>query len=228
MPRGQLADVAEDRVRRGDRVEREERLERVGVDLAARQRAQLGREAQLAADVPVVERLDPVAVAREHEAAARGVPDRDREHPAQPLGEAGAVLLVEMDEHLGVGVRAEGVPGALELVAQLGVVVDLAVLDDDDAAVLVRDRLVAAGEVDDREAPRAERDLAVDVLAGAVGAAVDELRRSSREAPRRRRARRRSRSRRSRTCRDLRRACRKIPLSDCFSTRQAVANRVRR
>ena len=175
MPRGQLAHVAEDRVRRGDRVEREERLERVGVDLAARQRAQLGREAQLAADVPVVERLDPVAVAREHEAAARRVPDRDREHPAQPLGEAGAVLLVEVDEHLGVGVRAEGVAGALELVAQLGVVVDLAVLDDDDAAVLVRDRLVAAGEVDDREAPRAERDLAVDVLAAAVGAAVDEL-----------------------------------------------------
>ena len=123
----------------------------------------------------VVERLDPVAVAREHEATARRVPDRDREHPAQPLGEAGAVLLVEMDERLGVGVGAERVPGARELVAQLGVVVDLAVLDDDDAAVLVRDRLVAAGEVDDREAPRAERDLAVDVLAGAVGAAVDEL-----------------------------------------------------
>ena len=51
VPRRQLADVAEDRVRRRDRVEREERLERVGVDLAARQRAQLGREPQLAADV---------------------------------------------------------------------------------------------------------------------------------------------------------------------------------
>ena len=66
----QLPDVAEDRVRRRDRVEGEERLERVEVDLAARQRSQLGREAQLPADVPVVERLDPVWVAREHEAAA--------------------------------------------------------------------------------------------------------------------------------------------------------------
>ena len=199
VPGRQLADVAEDRVRRGDRVEREERLERVGVDLAARQGAQLGREAQLAADVAVVERLDPVAVAREDEAAARRVPDRDGEHPAQPLGEAGAVLLVEMDERLGVGVGAEGVAGARELVAQLGVVVDLAVLDDDDGAVLVRDRLVAAGEVDDREAPRAERDLAVDVLAARCRGRGGRAGRSSREAPRRRRARRRSRSRRSRT-----------------------------
>ena len=122
----------------------------------------------------------------------------------------------------------EGVTGARELVAQLGVVVDLAVLDDDDAAVLVRDRLVAAGEVDDREAPRAERDLAVDVLAAAVGAAVDEL----------------GAHRAKRLdvgvpvgARDpadpahasyLRRGCRKIPLSDCFSTRQPVATIVRR
>ena len=87
-PGRQLPDVAEDRVRRRDRVEGEERLERVEVDLAARQRPQLRREAQLVADVPVVERLDPVAVAREHEPAARRVPDRDGEHPAQPLGEA--------------------------------------------------------------------------------------------------------------------------------------------
>ena len=143
MPGRELADVAEDRVRRRDRVEGEERLERVEVDLAARQRPQLRREAQLVAAVPVVERLDPVAVAREHEAAPPRVPDRDREHPAQPLGEAEPVLLVEVDERLGVAARAELVPGALELAAELRVVVDLAVLDDDAASVLVRDRLVA-------------------------------------------------------------------------------------
>jgi hypothetical protein len=66
------------------------------------------------------------------------------------------------------------VAGALELSPQLRVVVDLAVLDDDAASVLVRDRLVAVLEVDDREAARREGDGAVDVLAVTVGAAVDE------------------------------------------------------
>src|SRR5579862_1915338 len=70
VPRGELADVAEDRIRRWDRVESEERLERVGVDLPARQRTELGREPELSADLAVVERFDPVAVAREDEAAA--------------------------------------------------------------------------------------------------------------------------------------------------------------
>src|SRR4029078_7162360 len=117
VPGRELAHVAEDRVRRRDRVEGEERLERVEVDLAAWQRPQLGREAQLAADVAVVERLDPVAGAREHESPAPGVPDRAREHPAQPRGEAGPVLLVEVDERLRVAAGPEPVAGALELSA---------------------------------------------------------------------------------------------------------------
>ena len=118
----------------------------------------------------VVERLDPEAVAREHEPPPARVPDRDGEHAAQALGEAVAVLLVEMEQHFGVAVRAEVMPGALELAAQLAVVVDLAVLDDVQGAVLVRDRLVARLEVDDREAPRGEGDVAVAELSEAVRA----------------------------------------------------------
>ena len=101
---GKLADLAEDRVRRRDRVEREERLERVEVDLAARERAQLGGELEHAADVAVVERLDPVPVAREHEPSSPCVPDRDGEHAAQPAHEVRAVLLVEVEVHLRVAV----------------------------------------------------------------------------------------------------------------------------
>src|SRR5205085_7530150 len=93
MSRRELAAIAEDRQRRGNRVEGEERLERVEVDLAARERAQLGRERELAAHVPVQERLDPEAVAREQEPTrAAPVPERDREHPAQPAREVVAVL----------------------------------------------------------------------------------------------------------------------------------------
>ena len=92
-------------------------------------------------------------------------------------------------------------PAALELGAQLGVVVDLAVLDDDDAAVLARDRLVAALEVDDRQPPRGQPGLAVDHLAPAVGPAVPQRRaHRAQHGSGRRPARRRGRCRRSRTC----------------------------
>jgi hypothetical protein len=124
--------------------------------------------------VPVVEGLDAVAVAREHEPAPPRVPDRDREHPAQPLGEAGPVLLVQVDERLGVAACPQHVPRPLKLAAELRVVVDLAVLDDDAASVLVRDRLVAVLEIEDREAPRGQGDAAVHVVAVAVGTTVDE------------------------------------------------------
>ena len=174
MPGLELAHLAEDRQRPGNGVEREERVERVEVDLAARKRPQLGGELDLAADVAVVERLDPVGVAREHEPAALRVPERDGEHAPQPLGEARAVLLVKVDEHLGVAVRREPVAGPLEVPPELTVVVELAVLDDRDAAVLVRDRLVAGREVDDREAPGSEPDGPVEVCAVRVRPALDE------------------------------------------------------
>src|SRR5207244_9876625 len=81
---GELADVAEDRVRRGDGVEGEERLERVQVDLPAWQRAHLGGELERAFHGPVVERLDPVTVAREHAPAALRAQDRTPGPPARP------------------------------------------------------------------------------------------------------------------------------------------------
>ena len=64
------------------------------------------------------------------------------------------------------------VPAPLEIAPQLLVVVDLAVEDDPDRAVLVRDRLVAAVEIDDAEAAHAERDAVADVHTLIVGAAM--------------------------------------------------------
>ena len=81
-----------------------------------------------------------------------------------------------MDQHFGIAARVEAVAGTLELVHQLAVVVDLAVLYDDDRAVLVRDRLVAAGQVDDREPAGGDRNGAVEMRALGVGAAVVERR----------------------------------------------------
>src|SRR3546814_18660851 len=53
-------------------------------------------------------------------------------------------------------------------------VVDLAVVDDRDAAILVVHRLLAAGEVDDRKAAVTQPDAAVDEKAATVRPAVRE------------------------------------------------------
>ena len=82
---------------------------------------------------------------------ATHVPQRDRVHARDAIEKLVAVLLVEMQDDFDVAVSAERVPGLEELRAQLAVVVDLAVADDPESFVFVRDGLMAAGEVDDRQ-----------------------------------------------------------------------------
>src|SRR4029077_8173471 len=71
-------------------------------------------------------------------------------------------------------VAREDVPAPTEVLHELAVVVDLAVLDDLDAPVLVGDRLVATGKVDDRETAHGEAARADDDAPVGVGAAVDQ------------------------------------------------------
>ena len=78
--------------------------------------------------------------------------------PLSSCRKSSAVFLVEMDDHLGVGmVGGEPVAGALSSLAQFDVVVDLAVEDDRDGPVLVEHRLLAGGHVDDGQPAHAER-----------------------------------------------------------------------
>ena len=100
--------------------------------------------------------------------------DREREHAVEALDAGVAVLLVGVDDGFGVGLGAERWPRASQVAAQLAVVVDLAVEDDPDRAVLVGHRLLAAGAVDDGQAPVAERHPRRVKVAAAVGAAMVE------------------------------------------------------
>src|SRR3546814_2078048 len=83
-----------------------------------------------------------------------------------------------MDDDLGVADAAEHVAGAAQFRGQFLEVVDLAVVDDRDAAILVVHRLLAAGEVDDRKAAVTQPDAAVDEKAATVRPAVREAVRS--------------------------------------------------
>src|SRR5262249_53418965 len=119
-----------------------------------------------------VERLDPEAIAAEHQTVAPRVPQGKGEHPLQARREIGSLLLVEVDDALDVAPRPEAVAAALEAGAQHRVVVDLAVAHPRHAAALVADGLVAARHVDDREPPHPEAGLGVDERAEIVRAAV--------------------------------------------------------
>ena len=116
MPGRQLLDAAEGRSARHV-LQREVGVERGRVELArdagqAEQRLQLRGERDRPVGQPrPEERLLADAVAGEHEPLAAGIPEREREHPAEPLDEADAVLLVQVRDH-------RRVAGAAHLVAR--------------------------------------------------------------------------------------------------------------
>jgi hypothetical protein len=98
-------------------------------------------------DVAVVEerveqRLDAQTVAGEEKCLPIAVPQRESEHAAKAFDAALAPRLPCVDDDFRVAQRAEDVAERDELGNQRLVVVDLAVEDDADAAVLVVQRLL--------------------------------------------------------------------------------------
>src|SRR5437764_4743330 len=131
VPWRELARGLEDCQRGRDRVERQVRVQSVAVDVPrevrlAQQRLELRGEADASVPQLVVQRFDPEAIARKQQAALAPVPDRDREHAAQARHEARPIMQVEVQQDLGVAVRAKPDAAALEVGAQLEVVEDLA------------------------------------------------------------------------------------------------------
>jgi len=113
-------------------------------------RLDLGTEQQGPGQDGVVQRLDADPIARQEQLAAPAVPDRQGEHPFESMQEVRPLLLVEVQQRLGVGARPVTVSFGFQFPAQDCMVVDLAVVGDPDRPVLVAHRLVAGGrQVDD-------------------------------------------------------------------------------
>ena len=157
------------------------RVESGGDETPGDERLHFRAEGEPSRRLRVVERLDAHAVAHEDEPAKAAVPEGDSEHAAQMAHELQPVLLVEVHDRLRIPVRAEAMPLGLEPRTKLAEVVDLAVEDRTDRAVLAHDRLMAAFDVDDREAPDPERGARPDPPASLIGAAMDDRRRHLRE-----------------------------------------------
>ena len=176
--RRQLLRLAEDRARLGHVAEGEVLFHRERVDVAfqaavGQERLELGAEEQRAVvEQRVVQRLDAQPVPRHEQRLLVAVPQREGEHAAKALHAGFAPLLPGVDDDLGVALGVEAVAGGLQFGNQFLVVVDLAVEDHDHRAVLVEQRLLAGGDVDDAQPPVAEAQPGLDVQAAFVGAAV--------------------------------------------------------
>jgi hypothetical protein len=104
----------------------------------------------------VVERLLAKVVASGQQSLATTVPKQESKHPSKISHRLWAPLLVEMNDHLGVGPRGESMAVGLKVGPESLEVVDLAVQNDGDGLVLVVDRLSTGDEVDDAEPAMAE------------------------------------------------------------------------
>ena len=183
--------------RRCDRI-RQVRAKHVPIHLALNrgvleQRLDLGGEHERAVARGPVQGFLPDRIAGEEEAPAPFIPNHEREHAGQVLDAGIAVALIEVQDHLGVAVRAEARSLGDEPLAQLGIVVDLPV-EHEAGPVRPEHGLCSVLEVDDRQPPVAqpyapvrahEYPLAVrSAVAQRVPHAHDELRRDRARAVR--------------------------------------------
>ncbi len=136
------------------------------------QRARLGGKGKGGRRLGVIERLDAERVARQDQPPSPRVVQGQRIHAAQMGGEIEPVPAIEVERQLAIRLRRKrGRAPAAQLVAQLDVVVDLAIADQRRPGGLVQ-RLVAGRQVDDGEPCLHHPDIAGAVAAVAVGAAM--------------------------------------------------------
>jgi hypothetical protein len=178
MRGGQLQRLLEHRAWLGDVTEREvlldgERVERAVEPAVGQHRLQLRAESHPAVvEQCVVHRLDAHPVARQEEALLVLVPESEGEHAAQLVDAAFAPGLPGVHDALGVALRVEHIAQGLQFRHQRLVVVDLAVEDDGDRPVRVEQRLLAGGDVDDRQPTVAHAEPRLDVQAAFIGSTV--------------------------------------------------------
>ncbi len=179
----ELVDAAIDAVRRRHVAEAQEGGDGVGIDLRppvgiAVQRLQLRAEEQRTAGAAPIKRLDPEPVADQGELALVAIPQRQREHPLTlAQGRHDAPAREALDQHFRIRMAAQHDTVLAQPLGELAVIVDLAIIGDDIAAVGAGHGLVAGGaDVDDGEAAVAQSDarFRVDPDAAIIGAAMTQ------------------------------------------------------
>src|SRR3546814_6477138 len=122
-------------------------------------------------ETDIVKRLHPQPIAREEQAAARMIVDRESEHAVEARQAVGAPLAPRGDDDFGIAASAETMAAILEFGAQLAEIVDLTIIGERDELVIARHRLRAALDIDDRETEMRKADAGRRPFARPVGAA---------------------------------------------------------
>src|SRR6266850_7133936 len=123
----------------------------------------------------VIERFDADSVARQKQRPLTVVPDRNGEHAVEAGQHGWSFNGVELQQHLSISVRDELTTPLLQRPPQLAEVVDFPVVDNPKAPINCRHRHVAArGQIEDREAARAEGHAGPEIAARVVRPAMCE------------------------------------------------------
>src|SRR5437667_8574602 len=164
----QLSNRAISRERSRNADERQIIMNRFVIDFATdsrmlQQGIELGSENQLSVELRVEERLLSHAIASQEKRFRAFIPNRKRKHPAQVLWTIGSPLVVGVNDSFSIAVGIELVAELFELLAQLAIVVDLAVENNPCRAVLIMNRLLSVGEIDNREASHRQSDAVAEI-----------------------------------------------------------------
>jgi hypothetical protein len=85
------------------------------------------------------------------------------------------VFFVEVENGFGIAARGVTVTATFQIRADRSVIIDFAVEDNPNGSVLVRHWLVATAQIHNAQTPEPKSDGRVQVIAGIIGSAVNEL-----------------------------------------------------
>ena len=121
-----------------------------------------------------VERVDAELISREEEFATLRVVNDEGKLAVETIQKRFAFILVEVQQHFDVAVGAKDVTASDKLLAQLEIVVDLAIAHQHNRIVFIEDGLIAAGKIDNAETAETECDVVIDKVSVGIGATMKE------------------------------------------------------
>src|SRR5437762_3196671 len=136
------------------------------------QRAEFGPKDELAIHLRVQQRLFADAIAGVEQLLRALVPDRKHEHATQMFWTITTVAVPRVHYRFCIAVGVENVAELFQFLAQLAIVVDLAVEDDPRGVILIVDWLLAALQIDDREAAHAQAHWTIEIESALIGTAM--------------------------------------------------------
>jgi len=120
---------------------------------------QLGPKENLSLMQTVIKRLDAHAIARKNKPALRLNPQTDGKHSPESLEARIAPMQKGIENYFGVTARVKAIACSLKLGAQLLMIEDLAVKNENHISIRALQRLVASAQVQDPQARCPERNL---------------------------------------------------------------------